>query len=38
MDDIPWKLIMMVGGAVIAVAIVAAMTTFVAGQLALIPN
>ena len=38
MDDIPWKMILMIGGGVIAVGIVAAIVTFVHAQLALLPT
>ena len=38
MDDIPWKMILMIGGGVIAVAIVTAIVAFVHAQLALLPT
>ena len=38
MDDIPWKMIIMVGGAVLAIAVVALITAYVNGHLASIPN
>lgn len=38
MDDIPWKMILMIGGGVIAVGIVAAIVAFVQAQLALLPT
>ncbi len=37
MDDIPWKMILMIGGGVIAVAIVTAIVAFVHTQLAQLP-
>ena len=38
MDDIPWKMILMIGGGVIAVGIVTAIVAFVHAQLALLPT
>lgn len=37
MDDIPWKMILMIGGGVIAVGIVTAVVAFVHAQLAQLP-
>lgn len=38
MDDIPWKMILMIGGGVIAVGIVTAIVAFVHAQLAQLPT
>lgn len=38
MDDIPWKMILMIGGGVIAVGIVTAVVAFVHAQLAQLPG
>lgn len=38
MDDIPWKMILMIGGGVIAVGIVTAIVAFVHAQLGQLPT
>lgn len=38
MDDIPWKMILMIGGGVIAVGMVTAIVAFVHAQLAQLPT